>query len=121
MGIAVSAFYDDMAATALELLAEFGAPVTLRRVTPGAYDPATSSASSTITDLPTTGLVRDYKASLIDGTRILVGDKECVLSNEQAPKLTDKLPVDGVDWSIVDIKEINPAGTVVCYFVQVRK
>lgn len=116
------AFYDEMAATALALLAEFGAPVTLRRVTPGAYDPVTGTAGSSSADVSTTGLVREYKASLIDGTRILAGDKEVVLSAEQAPDLNDKLLLGGVAWSIVPpIREVNPADTVICYFVQVRK
>lgn len=114
-------FYDDMAATALELLAEFGAPQTIQRVTTGAYDPATGSASVSTSNLITTGLARSYKAHMIDGTRIKAGDKEMVLSNEQAPQLPDKILVGAEPWSIVNIDEISPAGTVIAYRVQIRK
>lgn len=114
-------FYNEMAATALELLAKFGAPVTLQRVTIGAYDPATGSASNSTSNLTTTGIVRSYASKQIDGERVKVGDKEVVLSNEQAPLLSDKILVGSVPWSIVNIREVNPAGTVLVYFVQVRK
>lgn len=113
--------YENLAATALRLLAKYGAPTTIQRVTIGAYNPATGTASNSTSNLTTTGLVRLYQNKLIDGERVKVGDKEVVLSNEQIPLLSDKIIVDSVPWSIVNIREVNPAGTPIVYFAQIRK
>jgi hypothetical protein len=60
------AFYDDMAATAAELLAEFGKPLILRRTNPGTYDPVTGTETGGSTDdLPTTGLYTKISADYI--------------------------------------------------------
>lgn len=115
-------FYDDMAATALELLNEFGQSVTLTRRTGNSIDPITGTVTAgTDASVITTGLIKPYPDSLVDNTRILSGDKEIVLSNQYVPTMTDKPRINGEDWIIVNIKTINPAGTPVCYFVQVRK
>ena len=116
-------FYSDMAATALELLTEFGASVTLPRTTGGSIDPIDGyTVAGSDASVTTTGLLLPYKDSMIDGTRILSGDKELVLSNEQVPLPSDKPTIDGENWSIVSIKTIKPdALTPVVYFCQVRK
>ena len=118
-----AAFYADMAATALELLTEFGKTVTLVRVTGDSYDPVDGSdVAGSDASVTTTGLIKPYNDSLIDGTRILSGDKELVLSNEQVPTQTDKVTIDGENWAIVNIKTIKPDdATSVVYFCQVRK
>ena len=115
-------FYDDMAATALELLNEFGQSVTLSRITGASVNPVTGViVSGTDTSVTTTGLIKPYPDSMVDDTRILDGDREFVLSNEQTPQPTDKIVIGSEEWAIVNIKTINPAGTVVCFFVQVRR
>lgn len=111
-----------MAGTATELLAEFGAPVTIRRVTGGTYSPSTDTTSgATTTDLTATGLVRDYRASQVDGTVILRGDRELVLDATVTPTVDDTVLIDSAYWSVVNVRSINPAGTPVAYFVQVRR
>jgi len=115
-------FYDDMAAVALELLDEFGQAITLPRTTGGSVDPITGIVTpGTDASVVTTGLLKPYPDAMIDGARILSSDRELVLSDEQVVNPTDKPLIDGEEWSIVNIKTINPAGTVVCYFVQVRR
>lgn len=115
-------FWDDMASTATELLAEFGAPVTIRRTTGGTYSPADDTTSGAITaDLTAIGLVRDYRASQIDGTVIRRGDRELVLDATVTPTAADTVLLDGAYWSVVNVRTINPAGTPVAHFVQVRR
>lgn len=115
-------FYADMAATALELLTEFGMSVTLQRTTGSSVDPITGEITAgTDASVITTGLIKLYPDRMIDGTRILQGDREIVLSNEHVPLSSDKAVISDENWSIVDIKTISPAGTPVCFFVQVRK
>lgn len=117
------AFYDDMAATALELLQEFGTTVTLPRTTGGSTDPITGEVTAgTDASVTTTGLIKPYPDRMIDGTRILQGDRELVLSNEHQPLPTDHPTIGGENWAIVGIKTVKPDGaTPVVYFCQVRR
>lgn len=111
------AFYDDMAETVTDLLTEFGQAITLTR-TSGVFDPVTGKdTSSTASDVSTIGIWQTIRGTLIDGTRIRAGDKFLVIDGTQAPRMSDK--IDG--WSVVEINEINPAGTVLAYRLQVRK
>ena len=110
-------FYDDMADTVTELLTEFGKTVTLSRSTT-TFDPVTGMNSASSTEsLDTIGVIVPIRQSLIDGTRVQVGDKFYTLGPDVAPAMSDK--IDG--WSLVAIEPINPAGTVLAYKVQVRK
>jgi len=115
-------FYADMATTAKDLLAEFGQTVTIARVTGGSVDPVTGSVTAgTTTTYSPKGILRNYNATLIDGTRIKAGDMELILDDTIAPLLTDKPAIGGTVWTIKGIKEINPAGTPLVYFCQVAK
>lgn len=114
--------YAKMASTALKLLNKFGQDTVLARSTGNSVDPITGAVTvGTDASVTTTGLIRNYKDDAIDGTRVLMGDKELVLSNEQTPTLTDQVTIGGETWSIVSIKTIKPTDTVICFFCQVRK
>lgn len=119
----MSAFYQKMAATALRLLTKFGAPIVLARETGRDIDPVTGVDTAGVdASVTTTGLIKPYPDRMIDGTRILEGDKELVLSSEHQPLPSDKPQIGGEDWSIISIKTIDPDLTgAVVYFVQVRK
>ncbi|MGE8367003.1 hypothetical protein [Cupriavidus sp.] len=124
----MSAFYDDMAATADELLREYGKPLVLRQVATGTYDPATSTAPATQVDFPGTGTLFDFALqsagqAFSGSTLIEVGDKQCYLSPVGVPLPTaGDLLVDGTDvWQVKNVKAINPAGTPVLYELQLRK
>lgn len=114
--------YDKIAATALKLLTKFGQPITFARETGGSVDPITGVVTpGTDASVTTTGLLKTYPDNMIDGTRILKSDRELILSNEQVVQPSDKPVINSQDWAIVDIKTLNPAGTVVIYKVQVRR
>jgi len=118
----MSDFYDEMAAVALELLTEFGSDVTLYRETGATANPVTGAVvAGTDASVVSKGLLKPYPNSMIDGTRILVGDRMLVLSAENTPLPTDKPVIAGQKWAIVNITSINPAGTPLVHFVQVRK
>lgn len=115
-------FYSDMASVANDLLTEFGADVILLRSTPGTFDRVTGAETgATTAEITATGIQQSYKADLIDGTRIKHGDRLYVIDDTQTPAMTDKVKVGSDYWSIVNIDETNPAGTVIVYFIQVRK
>jgi len=115
-------FYADMAATALDLLTEFGMAVTLTRSNGDSYNPLTGdTVVGADTSVSTTGLLRPYEDKVIDGTRILSGDRELILSSEQQPLKDDRPVIGGEEWHIIDIKTIKPDDTTpIVYFCQVR-
>ncbi len=127
----MSDFYQEMADTALELLVEFGQPVTLRRVTPGQIDPVEGSQTpDTVIEFPGTALLQDYNLiergqSNRDGALIEQGDKKIILAASglsQRPELQDLLiDTNGRIWLIANIKEKSPAGTPIIYELQGRR
>ena len=114
--------YSKSAATALKLLTKFGGDVTLKRDTGDSTHPITGAITAgTDASVTTTGLLVNYKNDAIDGTRIMSGDKQLILSNEQAVTMTDKPTINGENWSIVAIETVKPFDTIIIYKVQVRK
>lgn len=110
-------FYSELAAVAVELLTEFGQAITLTRTTGKSIDPVTGVATpGTSADQETVGVIKPYAKGLIDGTLIQVGDKEAIITATIEPLTSDR--INGMQ--IVNITEINPAGTVLVYKVQVR-
>ena len=116
-------FYSDMAATANELLAEFGMGITLTRTTPGAYNPATGGATDTTANHAAIGVKLDYAQSEIDGSLIRVGDQRVYLAPSLVvtPQTGDTLTIGSEVWGVIASRPLSPAGTNVLHDVQVRK
>jgi len=125
----MSQFYDRMAATALRLIERFGQTITLRDTVPGEYDPVTGgSTPETTVDQPAQAILQDYALqqagmSYAEGTVIQQGDKKILVAAQglTPPTLTTTVIADGATWTIVNIKEINPAGTPLVYEIQGRR
>ncbi len=123
-------FYSNLAATAARLIADKGSPVTLRRPDQGTYDPVTGETTAgAATDYNVRGLLLDYKligsgVKYADGTEIRQDDKRMLLAAEGlaiTPAPSDRAIVGAETYQVVNIKQINPAGTPVLYELQVRK
>jgi hypothetical protein len=115
-------FYADIAATALELLDEFGVTVILKREAGGSVNPITGQEFAGVdASVTTTGIIKSYKDEAVDGTRVLSSDRELVLSNEEAPSLSDRILINNQNWSVVNINTLSPAGVPIVYFCQVRR
>lgn len=114
--------YDDIAATASELLAEFGQDVTLTRGTAGTYNPATGKATVSDTTATGKGVVLDYNQRDIDGTLIRQGDQRVYLSVDigVTPQTGDSLTLGGKEWAVITSRTLAPAGTAVIHDVQIR-
>lgn len=113
----MTAFYDGMASTVTSLLTQFGQAITLSRDS-SEFDPVKGrDVSVSQASLATVGVWQLISAKLVDGTRIRLGDKFLLIDATVAPQVGDK--VDG--WSVVEITEINPAGTALAYRLLVRK
>ena len=126
----MSAFYDDMAATAADLLGEFGQAVTLSHTAPGSYDVATGTVSAGAPTTQTvTGVEEGYSARSIDGTLIMMGDKKFHVSPLDTAGAAITPPVaedtitlaDASVWTIKRCEALSPAGAPVLFTLQLRK
>lgn len=122
----MATFYDEMAVMALELITEFGQPVTLRDTIKGVYDPATGKTGpDTVTERTAQGILLDFTGQEFQTNSLIkVGDKKLKIAASglsSPPTLLSKAVIQGKTWSIVPpLKEINPAGTPLLYELQVR-
>ena len=120
------AFYDEMAVMALDMITEFGQPVTISKTEPGEYDPETGGDSPGATIEQTgQGILRDFTGlEFQNNSLIKQGDKKLKIAAqglEWVPDLLSKVSIQDRTWSIVPpLKEINPAGTPILYELQVR-
>lgn len=113
--------YTSLAATATRLLNRFGRALQVKRTTPGTYDPVTGTESGATTALYTTigafmKITTDYAAT----HEVQQGDRLLMIDASVAPTLTDKIEMDTAELAIVNVDEINPAGTPLAYRLQVR-
>lgn len=104
------------------LIARFGQAATLRRptTTGTAYNPTPGEPD----DHPVKAVVTEYAQRDIDGTRIKAADRKVLMSVGSLaiePATSDKLVMGGVSYSIIDIRPLNPGGTVVMYEMQARR
>ncbi len=115
------AFYDDMAATAADMLAEFGQAVTVKRSTGNAYNPATgeNSAGTPVT-FAANAAVFDYDNSEINGT-VLASDKKLIMeSGKVIPVIGDYIETNGAYYRAMAVNTLSPGSVDVIYTVQLR-
>ncbi|MBJ2254810.1 hypothetical protein PSFL_23870 [Pseudomonas sp. DD1] len=120
------AFYDEMAVMALEMITEFGQPVTISKTEQGEYDPEQGGEvpGATVEQIAQ-GILLDFTGlEFQNNSLIRQGDKKLKIAAQGlawVPGLLDKVVAQGRTWSIVPpLKEINPAGTPILYELQVR-
>ncbi|MBC8782831.1 hypothetical protein [Pseudomonas fluorescens] len=122
----MATFYDEMAVMAMEMITEFGQPVTISKTELGEYDPETGGEApgATIKQIAQ-GILLDFTGiEFQNNSLIRHGDKKLKIAAQGlawVPGLLDKVVVQGRTWSIVPpLKEVNPAGTAILYELQVR-
>lgn len=114
--------YAEIAANALETLTEFGQDVTRKSFTAGTYDPATGLVTPTTANTTRKGALFDFGAgqTLERGALIQGGDKRLLVDATATINPQDHFIIGGVEYVIVSIGEINPAGTPVLYDIHLR-
>ncbi|UNK68385.1 hypothetical protein MNO08_09945 [Pseudomonas simiae] len=120
------AIYNEMAVMALDIITEFGQPVTISSMAPGEYDPETGGeAPGGTVEQIAQGILLDFTGiEFQNNSLIKQGDKKLKIAAQGlawVPGLLDKVIAQGRTWSIVPpLKEVNPAGTAILYELQVR-
>ncbi|MBL7231400.1 MAG: hypothetical protein JJK56_25855 [Pseudomonas sp.] len=122
----MTTFYDEMAVMALEMITEFGQPVTICKTERGEYDPELGGeAPGATVEQIGQGILIDFTGlEFQNNSLIRQGDKKLKIAAKGlawVPGLLDKVVAQGRTWSIVPpLKEINPAGTPILYELLVR-
>jgi len=118
--------YTRASATATKLLSRFGQDVVLRKYGQGVY--VNGAMTPTETDTTIKGAVFDYLRmnfgeTLQNGTLVSGADRNLFLAaNKVRPEVDDHVfMADGSEWSIVEIKPLNPAGVSVIYDCRIRQ
>ncbi|MDD5385351.1 MAG: hypothetical protein PHG89_10790 [Gallionella sp.] len=111
----------ELQADVADTISGFGL-VTQRAYTVGAYDPATGEATTSTADSTRRGVVLDFGAgqTLCRGTLIQQGDKRLLLDAVAPVNMQDHFIVNSVEYVVVSIGEINPAGTCVLYDIHLK-
>ncbi len=113
--------YADMRDVAEELIAEFGMPGAIVRMTQTGgpdYDPTLEPIPH-----PCQLVVMNYEDREVDGALILSTDKKLYVSTAGLSitlERSDKIVADGVAYSIEKLKPLSPAGVIVFWEVQGR-
>jgi hypothetical protein len=93
---------------------------------PGDYDPAIGGNTPAVpTPHETLGAIDSYNLNEVDGDRIRATDRKIVVVAKEgmpAPKpgWTVQRASDGAAWSILTVKNLEPAETAVAYELQTR-
>lgn len=109
--------YASIAANSLAALTDAGQDVTRIAYTTGSYNTSTGQASTTTTSTTRKGVLLDFGEgqTLVRGTLIQGGDKRLLLDATAGINPQDHISVGGVEYVVVSVGEVNPAGTVVLY------
>lgn len=115
-------FYDELSVTALELLTAFGQPITRRSYTEGVYSPATGLTTPSAVDTARTGAIFDYGSgsSLVRGGLIQGTDKRLLVDGTDSVNPQDHFIVNNIEYVIVSVGLVGPAGIAVLYDVHLR-
>jgi hypothetical protein len=107
--------YSEDAATAIEMIAEFGRAMTLRSQTNSgtAWDPTIVNVDTAIV-----GVMLEYEAHERDSL-IQASDKKVLTTS--SPTVAMKLIDGGVVYEIVSVKPLQPGDTVILSEIQARK
>lgn len=118
-------FHAEMAAVATDLLSseQLGGTVTFMRYSGGTIDPVTNAqVAPTPETFTPNGGIKEYDDALVDGTRIISGDKRVVIdAATYTPEPSDKVVIDSEEWPIVRIKKVDFVGVPIIYEIQARK
>ncbi|MFC3704480.1 hypothetical protein ACFOOL_06905 [Devosia honganensis] len=127
-------FYGEMQGVASELLTEFGQTGAIRRTV--IVPPANNwdEAEEVITDYPVTLAILPMDERRIDGTLILSGDRQALMSRQGlsiTPVVGDVLIFNGAfsgnsytggeAWTIKKLDTLAPAGVTVMFDAVVRR
>jgi hypothetical protein len=124
-------FYNRLLDTAYKLLSKRGRTVVLRIVTVGAYNPATGKSTESgsvdsnrkglIVDAPANRVGVQYGENIQPGTTVKTNTKWVYLDAKgTAPTMQDRIVIDNIEFSIIDVQTYKPATVALMYLVVLK-
>ena len=107
---------------ASKLMAKFGGVATIRRVTPGVYNPTTGTASETNTDTAVRGVLEDVNVREVNDL-IQSGDKRLTIAAADVaavPSTADRVLIGGVTHQIIRVTTVEQDNTAITHELILR-
>ena len=107
---------------ASKLMAKFGGTVTIRRVTPGAYDTSTGAIAETVADTTVSGVLQDVNAREVNEL-VQAGDKRLFIAAKDlttAPTTVDRVVISNISHQIIRVQTIEQDNTAITYELILR-
>ena len=107
---------------ASKLMAKFGGVATIRRVTPGVYNPATGTASEVTADTAVRGVLEDVNVREVNDL-IQSGDKRLTVAAADVaatPSTADRVLIGGITHQIIRLTTIEQDNTPITHELILR-
>ena len=107
---------------ASKLMAKFGGSATIRRVTPGIYNPTTGTASETTADTVVLGVLEDVNLREVNDL-IQAGDKRLLIAAADvgnAPTTADEVLIAAIVHQVITVRTIEQDNTAITYELILR-
>ena len=107
---------------ASKLMARFGGVATLRRVTPGVYNPATGTVSEAIGDTALRGVLEDVNLREVNDL-IQAGDKRLIIAAADTaapPTMADRVIIGGRTLQVIQVRTIEQDNEPITYELILR-
>jgi hypothetical protein len=117
-------FYDAMAETAKNLIAQYGAIVTIERDVGRVVDAVAGTVTpDSVSTYKANGLFVEITQAVRDsfGGNVESGDRAIILDAVKAVQIGDRPLINGNPWRVVELSTLSPAGTPLVYRALVRK
>lgn len=107
---------------ASKLVDKFGGEVTIRRVTPGTYNPTTGTSGETVVDTVIQGVLRDVTRREV-GDLVQAGDKRLLIAAtavDATPTPADRVIVTGRSLQVIEVRTVEQDNTAITYELLLR-
>jgi hypothetical protein len=107
---------------ASKLMAKFGGVATLRRVTPGVYNPTTGTVSESTSDTALRGVLEDVSLREVNDL-IQAGDKRLTIAaadTDAPPTTADRVIIAGRSLQVIEVRTIEQDNTAITYELILR-
>jgi hypothetical protein len=107
---------------ASKLMAKFGGVATLRRVTPGIYNPTTGTVSDTTSDTALRGVLEDVALREVNDL-IQSGDKRLIIAaadTAAVPTTADRVIISNRTLQVIEVRTIEQDNEPITYELILR-
>jgi hypothetical protein len=103
-------------------MAKFGGVATLRRVTPGVYNPTTGTVSEANSDTALRGVLKDVNLREVNDL-IQAGDKRLIVAaadTATTPTMADRVIIGGRTLQVIEVRTIEQDNEPITYELILR-